>query len=93
MGMTAAFTPGANFSGINGRKDFFINEVIHQAFVDVNEQGTEAAAATAIVMPTMALGAPIIPVFNADHPFMFIIQDTETGNILFIGRVSDPSKN
>jgi len=93
MGMPTAFTPGADFSGINGRKDLFINEVIHQAFVDVNEQGTEAAAATAVVMPTMAYGAPKTPVFDADHPFVFLIQDIETGNILFIGRVSDPSNN
>jgi serpin B len=93
MGMSTAFTPEANFSGISGRKDLFINEIIHQTFVDVNEEGTEAAAATAIAMPTMARDAPRIPVFNADHPFVFIIQDTETGNILFMGRVSDPSKN
>ena len=93
MGMPTAFTSGADFSGINGRKNLFINEVIHQAFVDVNEQGTEAAAATAVVMPTMAYGAPRTPVFDADHPFVFLIQDIETGNILFIGRVSDPNKN
>jgi serpin B len=93
MGMPTAFTPEADFSGINGRKDLFINEVIHQAFVDVNERGTEAAASTVVVMPTMALDAPRTTIFDADHPFVFLIQDIETSNILFMGRVSDPSKN
>jgi serpin B len=92
MGMNTAFSPEADFSGIDGNKDLFISQVIHQAFVDVNEEGTEAAAATAIAMPTMAKDAPRIPIFNADHPFVFIIQETETGSILFMGRVSDPSK-
>ena len=90
MGIKLAFNPEANFSGINGKKDFFVSEVIHQAFVDVNEQGTEAVAATAVVMPMSAINAPRIPVFNADHPFIFIIQDEETGAILFMGRVSEP---
>jgi serpin B len=93
LGMSTAFTPEADFSGINGRKDLFISEIIHQAFVDVNEKGTEAAAATSVLMPTMARDAPRTPVFDADHPFLFLIQDVETGNILFMGRVSDPSKN
>jgi serpin B len=68
--------------------------VIHQAFVDVNEQGTEAAAAMAIAiaMPTMALGAPRTRVFNSDHPFMFMIQDAKMGSILLIGRFSDVSE-
>jgi serpin B len=93
LGMQTAFTPGADFSGINGKNDLFIDEVIHQAFVDVNEQGTEAAGATSIGMKTSAMGAPRTPVFYADHPFVFLIQDIETGNILFMGMVSDPSKN
>ncbi len=93
MGMSTAFTREADFSGINGRKDLFISEVIHQAFVDVNEKGTETAASTAVLMPTMALDAPRPTIFDADHPFVFLIQDIETGNILFMGRVSDPSKN
>ncbi len=91
LGMRTAFTPGADFSGMNGRSDLFINDIIHQSFVDVNEQGTEAAAATgaANVMARMPGYGP--PSFWADHPFIFLIEDKETGNILFMGRVSDPS--
>lgn len=90
MGMASAFTPDADFSGIDGKKDLFISEVIHQAFVDVNEKGTEAAGSTGIAMPMGAMNAPRTPVFNADHPFLFLIQDTKTGTIMFMGRVSDP---
>ena len=91
MGMPTAFTGAADFSGMDGRKDLFIDDVIHQAFVDVNEEGTEAAAATAVVMrmTSMPVEEPV-PVFRADHPFIFLIQDDETGNILFMGRVADP---
>jgi serpin B len=89
MGMSAAFTAGeADFSGMNGRRDFFIGKVIHQAWVEVDEQGTEAAAATAVGMMTTSLERP--PVFNANHPFLFMIRDRETGSILFLGRVADP---
>lgn len=91
MGMPTAFTSSADFSGIDGTTSFFINNVIHQAFVEVNEEGTEAAAATGIVVGITSVG-PRIPVFRADHPFIFIIQQNDTGNILFFGRVSDPSK-
>ena len=92
MGMPSAFNaPPADFSGMDGTKDLKIQNVIHQAFVEVNEEGTEAAAATAVVVGIESDG-PIIPIFRADHPFMFIIQDKETENILFIGRVSDPSE-
>jgi serpin B len=89
MGMPTAFSLEADFSGMTGQRDLFISQVIHQAFVDVNEEGTEAAAATAVMMET-GLAEPKI--FKADHPFIFIIQERETGNILFIGRVSDPIK-
>ena len=91
MGMPTAFTADADFSGMDGSRDLFITDVIHQAFVDVNEEGTEAAAATAVIVGRGA--APLeetIPVFRADHPFMFLIQDNETGNILFMGRVINP---
>ncbi|RLG15159.1 MAG: serpin family protein [Candidatus Nanohalarchaeota archaeon] len=90
MGMPTAFSGGADFSGMTGSKDLFISFVIHQAFVDVNEEGTEAAAATAAGMQFTA----VMPtnIFRADHPFIFIIQEKETGNILFLGRVVDPSK-
>lgn len=96
MGMPSAFTPperpsGANFSGINGKKDLFIQLVVHQAFVDVNEEGTEAAAATGVAMRVTSLPPKRVPVFNADHPFIFLIQEKETGNILFMGRVVNPS--
>ena len=93
MGMPTAFTPSADFSGMDGTKNLLISDVIHQAFVEVNEEGTEAAAATAVVMKLAA--APVnpepVPVFRADHPFIFIIQDDETGAILFMGRVVNPA--
>ncbi|HNJ81961.1 MAG TPA: serpin family protein, partial [Methanoregulaceae archaeon] len=92
MGMPTAFTPDADFSGMDGKRDLFIDDVIHQAFVEVDEEGTEAAAATAVVirMTSLHLEEPV-PVFRADHPFIILIQDDETGNILFMGRVMDPS--
>ena len=89
MGMKDAFTGKADFSGMNGRKDLFISAVIHKAFVDVNEEGTEAAAATAVVMVGGAAPAPP-PVFRADHPFLFLIRHEKTGVVLFMGRVMSP---
>ncbi|MCX5645766.1 MAG: ankyrin repeat domain-containing protein [Phycisphaerae bacterium] len=91
MGMVDAFQwPGANFAGFDGDPNwFYIGEVIHKAYVDVNEEGTEAAAATAVVM--MLGGMPVPPpVFRADHPFLFLIQENSTGSILFMGRVAHP---
>jgi len=70
----------------------FIGQVIHQAFVDVNEEGTEAAAATAVIMEAGSAMPQPPKVFRADHPFIFLIQEKETGNILFMGRVADPTK-
>lgn len=94
MGMPTAFNSGvANFSGMTGERDLYIDFVIHQAFVEVNEEGTEAAAATAVGVGVTAAPPRQIPVFRADHPFIFIIQQKETGNILFFGRVIDPSKS
>jgi len=90
MGMPTAFGNGADFSGMDGTKNLLISEVIHQAFVKVDEVGTEAAAATAVIMKDVAVMDQNI--FKADHPFIFIIQENETGNILFIGRVTDPTK-
>ena len=90
MGMTDAFSGGADFSGMTGRKDFFISAVIHKAFVDVNEEGTEAAAATAVVMKLTAALPEEIPVFRADHPFLFLIRDNCSGSILFVGRLMNP---
>jgi serpin B len=93
MGMPTAFTRNADFSGMDGTKNLYISDVIHQAFVDVNEEGTEAAAATAVIMKMAAApGNPEpVPVFRADHPFVFLIQDDETGAILFMGRVVNPA--
>lgn len=93
IGMPLAFSNSADFSGMTGIKDLIISQVIHQAFVEVNEEGTEAAAATAVIMSLGSVGPSIghkIPVFRADHPFIFIIQQKNSGNILFMGRVSDP---
>jgi serpin B len=90
MGMTDAFSTDADFSGINGKRDLFISAVIHKAFVDVNEEGTEAAAATAVTMRVTAVQPKSIPVFRADRPFLLIIRDNQSGNILFLGRVMHP---
>ena len=91
MGMPDAFDARrADFSGMNGRRDLFISKVIHQAFVAVDEKGTEAAAATAVVMEgKAAFGDAPVP-FHADHPFLFLLRHRFTGTILFIGRVLDP---
>ena len=91
MGMPAAFQwPGADFSGMDGTHMLYISKVIHQAFVEVNEEGTEAAAATGIVM-TIGAAPSQYKIFRADHPFIFIIQEKSTGSILFMGRVVDPT--
>jgi serpin B len=87
MGMPTAFSNSADFSGMDGTKNLAIGFVIHQGFVEVNEKGTEAAAATAVGM----IATSATPSFYADHPFIFLIQDRESGNILFMGRVSDPT--
>ena len=90
MGMKDAFSlPPADFSGMTGMKDLYISHVLHKAFVEVNEEGTEAAAATAVVL---GRGGPGMPVFRADHPFVFIIKDNRSGSILFMGKVMNPAK-
>ncbi len=90
MGMPLAFSGAADFSGIDGRKDLFIQQVIHQAFIEVNEEGTEAAAATGVVVGRTAYIPEKKFVFRADHPFVFIIQEKTSGVILFLGRLADP---
>ena len=75
---------------MNGKKDLVISAVIHKAYVDVNEEGTEAAAATAVTMRLTSIGPNQISVFRADHPFLFLIRDNHSGSILFIGRVMNP---
>ena len=98
MGMPRAFDANAaDFSGMTGNHDLYISAVIHKAYIDVNEKGTEAAAATAVVMrgPTAMpprFQPPPPPVFRADHPFVFLIRDNRSGGILFMGRVTDPTK-
>ena len=89
LGMPTAFSGRADFSKITGKRDFSISTVIHQAFVEVDEKGTEAAAATAVIMVKSAMGKPP-KIFRADHPFLFYILDKETGTILFFGRMVDP---
>jgi serpin B len=91
MGMPTAFTGKADFSGIDPKRGLAISEVAHKAFVDVSEQGTEAAAATGITMRATAMHMPEqTVVFRADHPFLFLIRDTRTGVILFVGRLMNP---
>ncbi len=91
MGMADAFSRSANFSGMNGKRDLAISAVIHKAYVDVNEEGTEAAAATAVTMRlTSMVPTDRPPVFRADHPFLFLIRDNQSGSILFIGRLMNP---
>jgi serpin B len=95
MGMTDAFKLGkADFSGMDGSRDLFVSAVLHKAFVDVNEEGTEAAAATGVVMGRgRGDSQPPPPImFRADHPFVFLIQEKQNGGILFMGRVTDPTK-
>jgi serpin B len=85
MGMPDAFS-NADFSGMTGNRDLFISDVVHKAFVSVDEEGTEAAAATAVIMPTSAPQGAIVEV-TIDRPFIFLIRDIETGAILFVGCV------
>jgi serpin B len=102
LGMSMAFDRSrADFSGINGHEPpheeaLFVSAVLHQAYVEVDEQGTEAAAATAVAMelasPLIKRSPTPIPIFRADHPFLFAIRDRKSGTILFLGRVADPTR-
>jgi serpin B len=90
MGMPEAFDRSlADFSGMTGRKDLFISDVVHKAFVDVNEAGTEAAAATAVIMELKAMPMNEVEL-TIDRPFLFFIEDQQSGTLLFAGRVVDP---
>ena len=92
LGMKDAFTFGlADFSGMDGSHNLFISAIIHKAFVSVSEEGTEAAAATAVIMDFETSVPPTPKVVAFDRPFFFFIRDLQTGAILFIGRVLDPS--
>jgi len=90
MGMPLAFQPGlSDFSGMDGTRELFIREVIHKAYADIDEEGTEAAAATAVIIDR--LSAPMEDVaLTIDRPFIFLIRDIETGTILFLGHVTNP---
>jgi len=93
LGMTDAFEPDrADFSGMDGNRDLYISSVQHKAFVAVDEKGTEAAAATAVIMGVTSapIGEPIT--LTIDRPFIYLIRDGQTGSILFLGRVVDPSQ-
>lgn len=90
MGMVDAFSGKADFSGMDGSKELYIGAVLHKAFVAVNEEGTEAAAATAVVMAKGLGSHPSPPVFRADHPFVFLVCENSTWSILFLGRVVNP---
>lgn len=102
LGMRLAFARfQADFSGINGQEppheeSLFISAIFHKTFVEVNEEGTEAAAATAVATPLAGAALhykpPPIPVFRADHPFLFAIRDRRSGTLLFLGRVADPTR-
>lgn len=91
LGMTDAFDRSADFSGMDGTRDLFISAVVHKAFVSVDEAGTEAAAATAVVMQLKALMDPPLTV-SVDRPFLFLVRDNPTGSILFAGRILDPTQ-
>jgi serpin B len=89
LGMAAAFH-GADFSGMNGKRDLAISNVVHKAFVDVNEEGTEAAAASGVMMSRAAVARP--RVVRADHPFLFLIRERKAGSVLFLGRLAEPAE-
>ncbi len=93
LGITEAFGMDADFSGITGNKELLISDVLHKAYIDVNEEGTEAAAATAVIMELKSIngGGDSRVVFDCDHPFLIILQHEETGTILFMGTVENPT--
>ena len=89
MGMPVAFSDSADFSGMTGKRDLYISDVIHKAFIATDESGTEAAAATAVIMRATAM--PVAPLeVKIDRPFIFVIRDIKTGTVLFMGRVMNP---
>ena len=91
MGMPLAFSGQADFSGMDGNNDLYITDVLHKAFVAVDESGTEAAAATVVIVGATAMPAQPVEM-TVDRPFIFMIRDVKTGSILFLGRVLNPAK-
>jgi serpin B len=89
MGMPVAFSPSADLTGMASKRELFLSDVFHKAFVSVDENGTEAAAATAVVVGLTSMPAEPVEV-KLDRPFLFLIRDRKTGTILFLGRVVDP---
>ena len=90
LGMPTAFTERADFSGISSEASLLIQEVVHEAFISVDEEGTEAAAATAVLVGLTSAPAEQVEL-TVDRPFLFLIQERESGAILFLGRVTDPT--
>jgi serpin B len=91
LGMTSAFQPGqADLSGMDGTRSLFLSQALHKAFIKLDEQGTEAAAATAVVVGVTSMPAEPVTL-TVDRPFLFLIQDKPTGEILFLGRVLNPA--
>ena len=88
LGMVDAFE-NADFSGIDGNQELFIDEVYHQVFINVDETGSEAAAGSAVEMSRKG-GAPTEMTFKADHPFIFLIRDVKSGTVLFLGHMLNP---
>jgi serpin B len=92
LGMKDAFDPDvADFSGMTDKRDLYISAVVHKAFVAVDEKGTEAAAATAVIMETASARMSDVTL-TIDRPFLFLIRDIPTGQILFVGRVLNPAQ-
>jgi len=93
LGMVDAFNENADFSGIEPKKELSITAALHKAFIDVDELGTEAAAATAVSVGVTSMPPPkVVPEFRADHPFIYIIRDNKTKSILFMGRLTRPAE-
>jgi serpin B len=93
LGMPTAFSSKADLSGLNGGKEsLYLSDVVHKAFVNVNEEGTEAAGATGVIVKAESKSTEPTPEFRADHPFVFLIRDTRSDSILFLGRVTNPQE-
>ena len=93
MGLGVAFTGAADFSGMNGTGGLFIDYVQHNTFIEVNEEGTEAAAATVVaIKETSSIGGEETIFFNVNRPFLYAITEKSTGRIMFIGKIGEPQK-